>query len=149
MFAHDIRGGCWWYGSWGRTFPPVFCYMLMLWCLTWKHIGSKHVEMNSSMQKKMVPVDVYWHLMKVHGKQTVDVSTVSWRWSVSSVLTTTVGHLRWCRFFASAECRLLFIAGGNVYKKAVAMLKNSFIAIFSMKQCYCALYICCGFHGNK
>ena len=24
MLAHDVRGGCWWYGGRGWTFPPIF-----------------------------------------------------------------------------------------------------------------------------
>jgi len=24
VLAHDVRGGCWWCGSRGQTFPPVF-----------------------------------------------------------------------------------------------------------------------------
>ena len=28
--AHGIRGRCWWYGSRGRTFPLIFCDILLL-----------------------------------------------------------------------------------------------------------------------
>ena len=64
MSAHNIRGGCWWDGSRGWTFPPAFHGMLLLcdrwqqrgtlteWRLTWKCGWSKAVELNSSMQKK-------------------------------------------------------------------------------------------------
>ena len=29
MLAHSVRGQCWWYGSRGWAFPPVFHYMLL------------------------------------------------------------------------------------------------------------------------
>jgi len=68
----DIRGGCWWYGSRGWAFPPIFHYMLFLcdrwqqrgrltkWHLTWKCGWSKGVWLNSSMQKKN---GNHWHLL--------------------------------------------------------------------------------------
>ena len=68
MLAHNTRGGCWWYGSWGWTFPPVSCCMLLLhdrwqwidslgeWHLTWRYRWSKRVSLNSSMQQKLHPL---------------------------------------------------------------------------------------------
>jgi len=68
MLAHDVRGGYWWYGNGGWTFPPTFPYILLLynrwqqrgslidWCLTWKCGWSKDVSLNSSMHKKWHPL---------------------------------------------------------------------------------------------
>ena len=64
MVVHNHRGGCWCYGSRGRTFLSIFCYILFLhdrwqqrsslteWHLTWNCIWSKGVSLNSPMWKK-------------------------------------------------------------------------------------------------
>jgi len=39
MLAHDIRGRCWWYGSRGWTFPPIFRQILLP-CDRWRQRGS-------------------------------------------------------------------------------------------------------------
>ena len=92
MSAHDIRGGCWWYDSRARNFPPTFLYMLLpcnrwqqrgrltKWCLTRKYIRSKGVELNSSTWKN-APTDICQHLLNICWAQTVDVCTVR-RWVV-------------------------------------------------------------------
>ena len=53
--------------------------------------------------------------------------------------------------FMSTACRLLFITVKNAELTEVTVLKNSilYLRICSVKQCYCALCICCSFHGNK
>ena len=88
MLAHNVRGGCWWYGSRGWNFPPISCYMLLpcdrwqqrgsltIWRLIQKCIWSKSVSLDSSMPKKVAPTDIHWRLLNVYGDQTVDVSTV-------------------------------------------------------------------------
>ena len=70
MLAHNVRGGCWWYGSTAWTFPPITHYILLLFdrwqqrgsptkrCLTQKYRWSKCVSMTSSMQKKNCS---HWH----------------------------------------------------------------------------------------
>jgi len=35
MLAHDLRDGCWWYGCRGWSFPPIFCFILLL-CDGWQ-----------------------------------------------------------------------------------------------------------------
>ena len=77
--VHNIRGGCWKYGTRPWTFPPIFCYILLLcdrrqqrssltvWHLTWMCIWSKGVELNSSTQKKWHPlsfIDPCWIFME-------------------------------------------------------------------------------------
>jgi len=69
MSAHDIRGGCWWYGNRVWTFPPIFHYVLLpcdrwqqrdsqtKWHLTWKCIWSKGVSLNPFMWKN----GTHWH----------------------------------------------------------------------------------------
>jgi len=39
VLAHDVRGGCWWCGSRGRTFPPVL-HDVLLPCDRWQQRGS-------------------------------------------------------------------------------------------------------------
>ena len=90
--VHSVRDRYLWYDGRGWTFPPVFCYILLLfdrsqqkgslilteWCLTWKSIWSKGLSLNSCVQKKMAPGDIHWYLLNVDGDQTVYVSTVRW-----------------------------------------------------------------------
>ena len=79
MLAHSIRGRCWWYGSRGWTFLPIFYYVLLPcdrwqqrgslteWCLTWKCVWSKGVSVSSSTWKKLHPLtftDACWTLME-------------------------------------------------------------------------------------
>ncbi len=78
MLAHNIRGGCWWYGSRGWTFPPISHYKLLLllcdrwqqrsslteWRLIWKCIWSKGASLKSSMWKTWHPLTLVWHLWK-------------------------------------------------------------------------------------
>ena len=99
MLAHSVRGGYWWCGSRGWTFPSVFCYMLLLcdrwqqrgrltkWCLTWKCISSKSVTLNSSMWKKLHPVttiNTHWALTE----------TKQWMW-VQWCGGWCMSHLLW------------------------------------------------------
>ena len=100
MLPHYVRGGCWWDGSRGWTFLPIFHYVLLLcdrgqqrgrlseWHLTWKCLWSKGVSLNFSMWKKTAPTDIHLHLLNSYGDQTVDVSTVKW-WVVHSAAATT------------------------------------------------------------
>ena len=137
ILAHNVRGGCQWYGSRGWTFPPIFHYILLLcdrwqqrgsltkWCQPWKCIWSNSVSMNSSMQKKMAPTDIPWCLLNVYGYQTVDVGTVRW-WVVhfssgdSDLRSSPLVQVLTCM-----ACRLLFIAGENAQLMVATMLKNS------------------------
>jgi len=107
MLAHDIRGGCWWYGSTGWTFPPTFHYILLP-CdewqqrdsvtkrhLTWKCGWRKGVSLNSTMQKKQHPltfINPCWMFL-----ETIQWMWAQWGggWCVSAV--ATAGHLCWCR----------------------------------------------------
>jgi len=57
------------------------------WCLTWKCMWSNRGPLNSSMRTKMVPIGIHQHLLNTYGDQTVDISTVRWRWYVSAVVT--------------------------------------------------------------
>ena len=74
----------------GWTFLTIFHYILLLfarwqqrgsltkWCLIWKCVWSKGVSLNSSMWKKMAPIDIHQHLLYVYEDETVDVSTTRW-----------------------------------------------------------------------
>ena len=49
MLAHDIRGGCWWYGSRGWTFPPIFTHVVV-----WQMAAEGHPDtMASDMEVHM------------------------------------------------------------------------------------------------
>ena len=83
-----VSVGCWRDGSNGWAFPPICCYILFLcdarqqrgslteWQLTWKCVWSKGLSLNSSMWKKMAPIDIPWCLLNVYADQAADVSTV-------------------------------------------------------------------------
>ena len=79
MYEGCSESNCWWYGSRGWTFPPVFYYILLPrdrrqqrsslteWRLMWKCVWNKGVELNSSMQKKLHPltfIDARWMFME-------------------------------------------------------------------------------------
>ena len=86
MLAHDIRGRCWWYGSRDWTFPPMFISILLScdrwqqraslaeWCLIGEHIWSKSVSLNSSMPKKMAPIEI-------SGICRIFTDTQQWMWA--------------------------------------------------------------------
>ena len=81
----------------------------------------------------------------------MDVSTVMQRVGYFSNGDSDSRSALLVQIFTSAACRLFSIAGENAQVLVVTMLKNSILQlrIFSVKQCYCALFICCSFHGNK
>ena len=129
MMTDNIRCRCWWYSSRGWTFPPLFHYILLLcdrWqnrgsltkChLTWKCGWSKDASLYSSMQKKIVPIDLCWLLLNGYGDQIVDVSTVGWWvvhfskwWQQCERHATSWMSLQ---IFMRITCRLLFISGKN------------------------------------
>ena len=77
------------------------------------------------MQKKIVPTDIYQHLLNVGGDQTVDVSAVR-QWVVCfSSDNINSGSPPLVQIVTSAACRLLFIAGKNAQLMVVIMWKNS------------------------
>ena len=88
MLAHDVRGRCWWYGSRGWTFPPIFHYILLShnrwqqkgslaeWRLIGKCIWINEVSLNTSLWKKITHIDNIQKLLDVHRDQAVAVSTV-------------------------------------------------------------------------
>ena len=96
MLVHGARGRCWWYcRSW--TFPPIFCYSLLLYdrlqqrgsltkCyLIWRCVWSKDVSLNSSMQIK-------WHSLTFMDAWWTSVETKEWaqwggEWWISAVAT--------------------------------------------------------------
>ena len=86
LLRWPIRGGCWWYGSMGWTFPPIAHHLLLLcdrwqqrssltkWCLTWKGVWSKGVSLNSSKQKKLHPLTFTYAFLIV-------TETKQWIWA--------------------------------------------------------------------
>jgi len=64
-------------------------------------------------EKKMVPIDIHWHLLNVYGDQTVHMSTVR-RWVVyfSSVDSDSVVPLL-VQIFMSMARRVLLTAGNS------------------------------------
>ena len=157
MLPHNIKG--WWYGSRGWTFPPIFCYNMMLhdrwqqrgsltkWCLTWKCGWSKGVSLSSSMWKQLYPLtftDACWVFME----------TNQWMWAQRgsgwwvSVAIAKVSQLHWCRFLRmqhAGSCSLLvkmhscwwWLCWKIMFYCWEFALSNSVIVL------------CCTFHGNK
>jgi len=95
MLAHDVRGGCWWYGSRGWTFPPVLYYMLLP-CDWWQQRGSlkcvwrRGVLLSSSVWKRLLPLTFV-------NTWAPSMFTKQWMWGggccVSAVVAATVDHL--------------------------------------------------------
>jgi len=103
LLAHSVRGRCWWYGSRGRTFPPISHYLLLLydswqqrgslteWHLIWKCMwGTEFLY-----AENMAPTDIHQHLLN---------TAEQWMWAqwgggwcISVVTTVTVGQLCCCR----------------------------------------------------
>jgi len=76
------------------------------------------VEVEPSYQYS-AHIDIYWLLLKVHGNQTVDVSTVK-RWVVRfSRSDNDSGSCLLVQAF-----RLLFICGKNIWLVVMAVLKK-------------------------
>ena len=164
MFVHYVRGECWWYDSRGWTFPPIFCYILLLsnrwqqrcsltkWHLTF--MSCKSVSLNFSMQKKNC----------THGHSSTLAECL---WRPHSVYR----HTRWwvvcfsngnsdvkdkphfkqlCRFLQAwhaGSCSSL----ANAELVVLTMLKNSslYLRMCSNVSCYCSFCICCSFCGIK
>jgi len=68
--------------------PITFCWQMAAEGQSDKMVSHMKVHMKQSGQieffqeeKKMVPIDIHWHLLNVYGDQRVDVSTVR-RWVV-------------------------------------------------------------------
>ena len=113
---------CRWSGSRGCTFPPIFCYFLLL-CDRWQQTGSlTHWHLTQVWMKqrcvlellhaeKMAPTDILSYLLNVDGDQPVDVSTAR-QWLVYFSGGDS-GSPPLVQIFASVKCRLLFIADKN------------------------------------
>ena len=117
MSAHNVWGGCSWYGSRGWNFSSVFCYVLLPWNrwqqrgnltkqhLTGKCAWSKGVALNPSMgggeTHKNTLTDIHRCFLNIYRDQRIDVSTVR-KWVMHcSKVRTTVGDFHWCRFLLS------------------------------------------------
>lgn len=111
----DVKGRCWWYGSWGWTFPPICHYNSSL-CDKMASdmevpFWSKGGSLSSSMRKKWRPL-IYQHLLNTDEDQTVAVSSVRVRggWCISAEVAAGVGDLHSCRFLCAqpaGSCSLL------------------------------------------
>ena len=75
LLTCDVRYGCWWYGSRGQTFPPIFHYIFLL-CFT------------------------HWHsLMLAEWDQMVDMSRLKqWMVCFSSRWKVSTRGLSWDRY---------------------------------------------------
>ena len=90
MLTHNVRGGCWWYGSGCWTFPTTSHYNFV--AVQPKGQSDKMVYGIIARMKqrcgteflheiKIVLTDIHWCLLNVCGDQTADMSTVRW-WMV-------------------------------------------------------------------
>ena len=87
ILAQKARSRYWWYGSRGRTFPPIF-HDVLLPCDRWQQrctltqMSDVKVWMNQRCvteplcEEKMTPPDIYWCLLNVDGDQLADLSAV-------------------------------------------------------------------------
>ena len=75
-------------------------------------------------EEKRAPTDIPWWLLNVYGDEIVDVSTVR-LWVVHFSTGDSESPLL-VQIFMSTACRLLFIAGKNVYLMVVTVSKNVF-----------------------
>ena len=101
--------------------------------------------------ENMAPIDIHQHLLNVYGDQAAIVSRVRW-WVVHfSSGNSDSGSPLLVLICTNAACRPLFLAGESAQLMVVTVLNNSVFQfrIFSVEQYYCALCICCSFHGNE
>ena len=123
MLSHDVRGGCWWYGSRVWTFPPILHYILLQWdrwhqrgskwYLPWKYTWSKGVIEFLNMEK-IAPIDVHqhwwcWSWTLLETKQWMWPQW-SGEWCIPVVTTVTVGRLSQCSSCSLPEKK--YIANG-------------------------------------
>ena len=128
MFAHDIWGRLWWWGSWGWTFLPIFHYMLLLcdrwqqkrnltiWCLMRKCRWNKDVSMNSSTWNKWHPltfIHICWMIWRSncgyeHSEAVGGVFQQWWQGCEKQAAFWTAMQI-----FTSMVCSVLFITGEN------------------------------------
>ena len=149
MLASNVRGGCQWYGSRGRTFPPV-----SLTCCCCMRDSSRGAVWHRSVDeakygtellhvKKMVPTDINQHMLNVDGNQPVDVSTVR-RWVVHfSSGNSNSGSPLLAQILTRVACKFLFTAGKKCTANGVTVLKKGVLSLSLcyIKECYCVLYL--------
>ena len=86
---------------------------------------------------KTAPTDIHWCLMTLCGDQTVR--------TVRQWVVLFSNLLQLCRPFKSAAYRQKCTAkGDDCWKTVFCSLR-----MCSIKQCFCALFICCSFHWTK
>ena len=108
---------------------PIFHYMLLQ-CDRWQQRGTltdQYLTWKWVWSKnvplnsgRIAPTDIHRHLLNIGGAQTVDVSTV--RWQVAN-----------------------FSSGNSDMKNK----PHSRQPCRFLQACYCVLFICCSFSGNK
>lgn len=148
VLVHNIRGGCWWYGSSSWTFPSIFCYISLLcdkWqqrkkcSLTQKCIWRKGVSLNFSVQKKKC---THWHFCML--------TNHLWRPSSGCEFSEVVGgvfkwHFKWpCPAVTPWNKEYFDQLMFTNYLVVVTMLKNKcFVAENLLYQTIlmCSLYL--------
>ena len=160
MLAHDIRGGCWWYGSTGWTFHQ---YFIILCCCVmdgsrgavwqngiWRASANEVRGWNwiPPCGKKMAPIGIHWHLLNVCGDQPVDVSTMRWWVVYFSSGSNDSGPPPLVQISTSTACSSCssLVQTHSYWCGLQNIFEHS---IYAIKLRYCALRICCSFHGNK
>jgi len=98
--AHNIGGGCWWYGSRGWTFPPVLHHVLLPWDrwqqkANWQN-GVWHGSVNEAKVCHWIPCRKKWHPLTFINASWMFLETKQWMWAqwgggccVSAVVTVT------------------------------------------------------------
>ena len=135
MLAHNVRSECWWYGSRGWTFPPIFHYMLLP-CDRWQQRGS--LKMASDMKQRCAIE--FLHMVKWYPLTFIDamwtfMETKQWMWAQRGLGGAFQRWQKWherqtmfwtvTQNFTSTACRFLFIVGKNAQVMVVTVLINS------------------------
>ena len=146
MLAHSVGGRCWWYGSRGWTFLPVFYQILLLcdrwqqrgsltkWHLAWKFAWSIHIELNSSMRK-------IWHPLTFVVHWACDHSEVVMMWFSSgnsvcehSEMVGVADFYEWHAVFCSPQVKMhswwIWLHRKTVFCSWEFVLSNSIICSF-------------------
>ena len=116
MLAHDVRGGCWWYGSRLNLPAKIPLHFVSMWQIAAGGQSDNTVsdmevyvkELNSSMRKKM-------HLLTFINPCWVFMETKQWMWAqwVVHFNSGDSGSPPLVQIFTSTAWRLLFITGEN------------------------------------
>ena len=119
MLVHDIRGGCWWYGSRGWIFPPVLHYIVLP-HNRWQH-GHKIWQTGVWCGHVYVAKVCHWNLLcRKNGTHWCPLMLAEILWRSNSGCEHSGVFQQWWQWqwspllvqiLMSKICKLLFFAG--------------------------------------